>query len=400
MDNIVNPIQKVDFTFALIFGISIIILFGITLMMIFFVIKYNKNKHPEPADIKGNTLLEIIWTVVPTLIVIGIFFAGWDSFRALRNAPKDSFQIKVEGKMWSWKFIYPDGRTTNELYVPVGKPVKLNITSEDVLHSFYVPAFRIKIDAVPGMETYAWFKAEKIGKYDILCAEYCGVRHAYMLSKVNVLTEDEYTKWLKSENKITKVDQILKKHGCFDCHSTDGSILVGPSFKDIYNREVVVLENGKEYKIKSDENYLKESILEPEKKVVKGFDPVMQSFKGIVSDEELNAIIQYFKNNLSDSKLSALEGKKIFEREGCSGCHSTDGSVVAGPSMKGLYNSKEAVIKNGKSYEVTVDDEYLFVAIKYPDREIVKGFDNIMPSFGNLSDEEVKNLIEYIKILK
>ncbi|MGB9730792.1 MULTISPECIES: cytochrome c oxidase subunit II [Calditerrivibrio] len=210
---------------------------------------------------KGNTLLEIIWTVVPTLIVIGIFFAGWDSFRALRNAPKDSFQIKVEGKMWSWKFIYPDGRTTNELYVPVGKPVKLNLTSVDVLHSFYVPAFRIKIDAVPGMETYAWFKAEKVGKYDILCAEYCGVRHAYMLSKVNVLTEDEYTKWLKSDNKITKVDQILKKHGCFDCHSTDGSILVGPSFKNIYNRDVVVLEKGKEYKIKSDENYLRESIL-------------------------------------------------------------------------------------------------------------------------------------------
>ncbi|MGC8768553.1 MAG: c-type cytochrome [Calditerrivibrio sp.] len=134
--------------------------------------------------------------------------------------------------------------------------------------------------------------------------------------------------------------------------------------------------------------------------MVKGFDPVMQSFKGIVTNEELNAIIQYFKNNLSDSKISAVEGKKIFEREGCSGCHSTDGSVVAGHSLKGLYNLKETVIKNGKSYEITVDDEYLFVAIKYPDREIVKGFDNIMPSFSNLSDEEVKNLIEYIKSLK
>lgn len=402
MNGIVNPVQKVDFTFLLIFGISIIILILITFLMVYFIVRYNRKRNPEPADIEGNTLLEIIWTVIPTIVVLGMFYAGWDSFKALRNAPSNSLQIKVEGKMWSWRFIYPDGKVTNELYVPVNKPVRLNITSLDVLHSFYVPAFRIKIDSVPGMQTYAWFQSDKTGDFDILCAEYCGTRHAYMLSKVHVLSDEEFEKWLKGSDEASskQYDTILKKHGCFDCHSTDGSVIVGPSFKDIFNRETEILEGGKSYKIKADESYLKESILEPNKKVVKGFEPVMPSYKGVVTDDELEMILKYFKGELGKLHFSAVEGKKVFEREGCNSCHSTDGSIIAAPTFKGLYDSKRTVVKSGKDYEVLADEDYLYVAIKYPEREIVKGFDNIMPSFSHLKDEDVKNLIEFIKTLK
>lgn len=400
MNSKINVVDKVDFTFIFIYSISFVVLLGITIAIIYFLFKYNKKRHPVPSNIKGNLFAEITWTVIPTIIVMAMFFVGWDSYVALRSAPKDSIEINVEGKMWSWKFIYPTGVTSNELYIPLGKPVKFNITSVDVIHSFYIPAYRIKVDAVPGMTNYAWIKPDKKGDFDILCAEYCGVRHAYMISKVHVIDEKEYTEFLagnmKNETNMT-LEELLKKHGCSDCHSLDGTVMVGPPLNDIAGQKRVVITDGKEREVVVDENYLKNAILYPEKDLLKGFENIMPSYKDQLPDNELNQLINLL---LGKANISMEIGKNLIESEGCLSCHSTDGSVIAAPSFKNLYNSQKTVIKDNKEFTFTADDEYLFIAIKYPEREIVKGYDPIMPSYSNLNDEQVKSIIEYIKSLQ
>jgi len=195
-----NPVQGVDQAFWYILSISLFLLFAITVVMIYFVIKYRRSKNPVAADIRDNYLLEIIWTIVPTLIALSMFYVGWTSYIGLRSVPDGALEIDVAGQMFSWLFVYEnDKETENELVVPVGEAVKLNITSLDVVHSFYIPAFRIKVDAVKGMETYAWFNADKIGEYDIQCTEYCGTGHSSMLAKLRIVPRAEYIKWLAEE---------------------------------------------------------------------------------------------------------------------------------------------------------------------------------------------------------
>ena len=195
-----DPVRGVDLAFWYILGISILLLIAITVVMIVFVIKYRRSKHPEPADIRDNLNLEVVWTVLPTLIALTMFWVGWQSYIGLRDVPEDALEIDVAGQMFSWVFMYPnDKETENELVVPLGKAIKLNIESWDVLHSFSVPSFRIKVDAVRGMPTYAWFMADKEGEYDIFCAEYCGVAHSNMLAKLRIVPEQEYLVWLETE---------------------------------------------------------------------------------------------------------------------------------------------------------------------------------------------------------
>ena len=195
-----TPVQGVDQAFWYILGVSIILLFGITAVMIYFVIRYRRSRNPVASDIRDNYLLEIIWTIVPTLIALSMFYVGWTSYIGLRTVPEDAIEIEVAGQMFSWLFVYEnDKETENELVVPLGEAIKLNVTSLDVLHSLYIPAFRIKIDAVKGMETYVWFSADKIGEYDIQCTEYCGTGHSEMLAKLRIVPEDEYLEWLEEE---------------------------------------------------------------------------------------------------------------------------------------------------------------------------------------------------------
>ncbi|MCP4673670.1 MAG: cytochrome c oxidase subunit II, partial [Desulfobacula sp.] len=176
-------------------------LFVITCVMIFFVIRYRRSKNPEPADIRGNLLLEITWVIIPSFIAISMFISGWKSYTGLRNVPKNTMEISVIGQSFSWIFIYPNEKETeNLLVVPVNKPVKLNLTSDDVLHSLYIPAFRIKIDAVKGMHTYAWFLPEETGEYDFQCTEFCGSGHSDMLGTLKVVTFEEYTDWLEQDD--------------------------------------------------------------------------------------------------------------------------------------------------------------------------------------------------------
>ena len=195
-----DPVKGVDLAFWYILGISGIMLVGITGVMIVFAIKYRRSKHPNPVDIRDNLNLEVVWTAIPTVIALTMFYVGWQSYIGLREVPEDAMEIEVAGQMYSWIFLYPnDKETENELVVPLGKAVKLNITSWDVLHSFFIPSYRIKVDAVRGLTTYAWFNADKIGEYDILCTEFCGVDHAYMVAKLKIVAEDEYKTWLEKE---------------------------------------------------------------------------------------------------------------------------------------------------------------------------------------------------------
>lgn len=195
-----NPVEQVDQAFFYITGISFVLLFLITAAMIYFVIKYRRSKNPEPSDIRGNWLLETMWTVIPTIIALSMFYVGWTSYLGLRGVPPGAIEIEVIGQQYSWIFVYPnDKETENEMVVPKDAPIKLNITSEDVLHSFYLPAFRIKMDAVKGLRNYAWFLPDRFGTYDIQCTEFCGVGHADMNAVLRIVTKEEYEEWLEEE---------------------------------------------------------------------------------------------------------------------------------------------------------------------------------------------------------
>jgi len=195
-----NPVQGVDQAFWYILGISAVLLLGITIVMVYFVIRYRRSRNPVPSDIRDNVLLEVTWTIIPTLIALSMFYMGWKAYVGLREVPKDAIPIEVIGQQFSWIFVYDNNKETeNNLVVPQGKAIKLNITSIDVIHSFYVPAFRIKVDAVPGMKTYAWFYADKIGEYDVLCTEYCGTEHSAMVGVLKIVPEKEFERWLESD---------------------------------------------------------------------------------------------------------------------------------------------------------------------------------------------------------
>jgi cytochrome c oxidase subunit 2 len=206
-----NPIvQEVDNEFILIVAISAFFLLLITIAMIYFVIRYRKSRNPVASNITGNTTLEVLWTVIPLALCLLIFYYGWAGFKTMRNTPSNALTIKVTAQMWRWSFDYPNGKHTDSLlYVPLGKPIKCEIRSLDVNHSFYIPTYRTKEDAIPGRTNHMWFLPNKIGRFDILCAEYCGLHHAYMRGKVIVMPIDEFNKWLNAPDTTkTKTDSL------------------------------------------------------------------------------------------------------------------------------------------------------------------------------------------------
>jgi cytochrome c oxidase subunit 2 len=282
--------DKVNETFLVILIICLGLLGLVTFFMIFLAVRYRKKKNPNPEDISGSLPLEIAWTVIPVILVFIMFWYGWENFKVMRAVPENAFNVNVIARMWSWSFEYPNGLKSSLLMVPAGKPVNLNITSEDVLHSLFIPAFKIKEDAVPGMQTRLWFTAPQPGEYIIFCSEYCGQGHSSMTSKVIAMAEEEFTTWYKTRVDETaggkagkEVSGVLTKHGCLDCHTTDGS---APSFKGTY---------GKERELTVDEAYLRISILYPDTDIVKGYPDIMPSFKDELSEKELTDIINYIK---------------------------------------------------------------------------------------------------------
>jgi len=204
-------VQHTDTTFLIIIGISFFFLAVITALMFYFMFKYSRKKNPVATDITGNTTIEILWTVIPTILVMVMFFYGYAGFKQIRNAPADAMTVKVTGRMWVWNFEYENGVKSDTLFVPTGKPVKLELNSVDVNHSFYIPAFRIKEDAVPGRKNYLWFEPTEDGEYFVECAEYCGLSHSYMLSKVVSLPKDKYDAWYNAPRPKEVTDSIKTK---------------------------------------------------------------------------------------------------------------------------------------------------------------------------------------------
>jgi len=195
-DGVSNFVNSVDGTFLFSLIVSVFFLVLITFLMIFFVIKYSRKRNPKGKNIHGNIVLEIVWTVIPIILVMIMFWYGWQEYKETVNVPDDAMPINVSAQMWKWSFKYENGRDTDTLYVPVNKAIKLILHSNDVNHAFFVPAFRIKKDIFPNRERIAWFIAKKTGKYHIACAEYCGMNHSYMASEIIVLSEDEFQNWM------------------------------------------------------------------------------------------------------------------------------------------------------------------------------------------------------------
>jgi cytochrome c oxidase subunit 2 len=291
-----NTAGKIESAFLIVAGISVFFLALVTFFMIFFVIKYNKKRHPQAVAVGDSALLEIVWTVIPTVLVLALFYFGWKDFDYIRNPPKNAMTITVIGRQWQWLFEYENGTESAVLRVPLGKPIKLILTSKDVIHSFFVPAFRIKEDCVPGMETHLWFRVDEPGSYDVFCTEYCGVGHSHMRSKVVAVPQGEFAAWYAAA-KVQKPEErglkLLLAKGCLGCHSISGTVGEAPTLKGLYNRRVTVLENGKTEVIVADESYIRRSILKPSFDVVKGFSPIMPIIP--LTPEELQTIVDYLK---------------------------------------------------------------------------------------------------------
>jgi cytochrome c oxidase subunit II len=295
-----NFVNGVDSAFLIITGISVFFLVTLTATMIYFVVKYNKKKGKPAVQIKDNSLLEITWITIPMLLVLYMFYIGWEGFLPMRQAPSDAIQVTAIGSMWKYEFIYPGNKSSDTLVVPINKSVKVNLGSKDVLHGFSVPGFRIKEDMVPQKKNYSWFTAGEQGDFDIYCTVYCGVNHSYMHSIIRVVSEADYNKWLKALP-VKKADnslglKVLQKNGCIACHSIDGTKSVGPTFKKLYGSTIDVTTAGASRKVKVDDAYIESSITDPNKDIAAGFPQgVMKSYKGIIKDNDIKLVSEYLK---------------------------------------------------------------------------------------------------------
>ncbi len=270
--------------------------------MIYFALKYKRRgEHDKTAYITHNTFLEFLWSFIPLVIFLGVFAWGWVIYNDMRAMPKDALEIHVVGRQWAWEAQYKSGVTSNEITVPVNQDVKLILGSTDVLHSFYVPSFRIKQDAVPGRYTALWFRADKMGKFHVFCTEYCGTSHSGMITRLNVVTRQEYDAWLAEEANarflplVEQGQRLFTNKSCVTCHNVDAEgVKVGPSLFKIFNTQELMADGSQ---VLVDENYLRESILNPEAKKVKGFERAnMTSYQGQLSEMELNALIEFIKS--------------------------------------------------------------------------------------------------------
>lgn len=292
---------SVDTAFYFILYVAAFFFLLIVCLMTFFVVRYRRRPDVGPAASRShNTFLEILWSGIPLVLVAIMFSLGFAGYMDLRNPPRDAYEIHVTGQKWSWSFQYPNGYEDTNLHVPVDVPVKLVMSSNDVIHSLFIPAFRIKQDLVPGRYTTTWFRATRPGEYDLECAEYCGTSHSDMLAKVIVHPSGAFEPWLQEAEKLTKnlppveLGRLLyQRRGCIACHTLDGTPKIGPSFKGIYG-QTHEFSNASPTLV--DDNYIRESIENPSAKIRKGYPDQMTVYKGQLSDSEITAIIEFIKS--------------------------------------------------------------------------------------------------------
>jgi cytochrome c oxidase subunit 2 len=269
--------------------------------VIYFAARYRYRQGVPAEQIEGSTALELTWTIIPMFVFVVIFLWGAVLFFQERTPPRDATEVYVVAKQWMWKLEHAEGqREINELHVPVGRDVKLIMTSQDVIHSFYIPAFRLKQDVLPGRYTVLWFRATKPGAYHLFCAEYCGTQHSGMVGSIIVQEPAQYEAWMNSGQSAPLSgtgQQVFAQLGCATCHRSGASGSEGPgrgpSLAGVFGSPVQ-LEDGRT--VTADENYIRESILDPGAKIVSGYKPVMPTFQGLVSEEQLNALVAYVKS--------------------------------------------------------------------------------------------------------
>jgi cytochrome c oxidase subunit II len=288
-------------------GFFTVLIFG---LIFIFALKYRRRSEEEvPRPNYGSLRLEVLWSVIPLLIVVTMFVWGARVFFTISRAPDDAMDIYVVARQWMWKFQHPEGnREINELHVPLGRPVKLTMTSEDVIHSFYVPAFRVKQDVLPGRYTTVWFEATEPGRYHLFCAEYCGAQHAGMRGSIVVLEPGAYEAWLTggaAEGSMAdRGERLFNQLGCVTCHVADGSGRC-PSLVGLYDQPVV-LTTGQT--VIADEEYLRESILQPNARIVMGYQPIMPTYQGQVSEEGLLQLIAYIRSLAQNDQAAGNTG--------------------------------------------------------------------------------------------
>jgi len=291
--------EHVDGLFLAILAISIFCFVGITIAVVYFAWKYRSRPgHRAPESSSHNDTLEITWTIIPSIVCVIIFLLGWKGFVDLNTPPKHAYEITVVAEKWKWSYKYPNGWVDENLHVPVGEPVRLVMRSKDVLHSFWVPSFRVKQDVIPNRYTKIWFEAKTPGVYRQYCAEYCGDRHSFMKSLVVVHPPGGFKRYMEEAEQalldmppVELGEYLYAARGCNQCHSTDGTTNPGPSWKRIFG-ETHQTSAGP---VQVDENYVRESILDPTAKVRTGFNAVMTTFKGQLKDEQIDGLITYIK---------------------------------------------------------------------------------------------------------
>jgi len=271
--------------------------------LIFYAVRRWRRRSDKEVTphITHDTRLELVWSLIPLIVVMVIFFWGFRGYVKAWVAPNDSMEIIVTGKKWVWEFEYPDGtRTLNSLHVPVDRPVKLVLTAEDVIHSFYIPEFRLKRDAIPGRYTELWFTATKPGVYQVFCTEYCGKGHSDMLARIFVDTPEQYETFLREgDEQVRKMPLkelgrlVYENKGCATCHSLDGTRGQGPSWKGIWGRKERAAD-GKEYVVDAD--YIRQSVLAPQAVVIQGYEPIMPTYQGLLREREILALIEFIKD--------------------------------------------------------------------------------------------------------
>jgi cytochrome c oxidase subunit II len=309
--------SRTDQIFLVVFMLSLVFLVVITAVMVYFVIRYSRKRHPKAEQIEGHAGLELTWTLIPLALFLGIFYFGWTTWDYGRRAPRDAMVVKVTGRQWNWLFEYPNGKQTGKLYAVVDRPMKLEIRSADVLHGFFVPAFRIKADAVPGRTNTTWFQATELGSFDIECTVICGVDHSRMLGTVEVVSENAFKAWYfgpegteepraKSEIGATAslgashgtapeplAAGVMRQKGCLGCHSTDGVPMTGPTFKGLLGRREEVIRHGKAEWVTMDEGQIALAIREPSHDVVRGFPPMPPV---ALEHGEIQTLVEYIKS--------------------------------------------------------------------------------------------------------
>lgn len=428
---------SIDDTMLITLIITGIVFIAINFFIAFAVISFRHKKGRKAKYEPENKKLELWLTIGTSIGIVAMLAPGLVVYADFVNVPDDAMEVEVVGQQWSWSFRFPgeDGKLgksavehisidnpfgldpldqagqddrlvfANSVSLPLDKPVKVLLRSKDVLHDFYVPQFRVKMDMVPGTVTYLWFTPTVLGEFEILCAEFCGLGHFNMRGKVDVLSAQNFKQWLDEQptfaaslqkNKSEELSvvaqngkEVAQAKGCLACHNFIDST-IGPTWLNLYGKTQIMVDGSQ---VKVDDDYLAEAILQPTATVVKGFAPIMPALP--LTELEVSAIIAFIKEKGQPLAENNVSGAKLAQTKGCMACHSLDGSKMLGPTWQGLFGQSKT-LASGQT--IVVDEEYLRESIFQPNAKIVAGYPAVMPP-PVLNQKEAQAIIELIKTL-